>query len=75
MSKGTKIFFLSDLHLGAEKDSATKDKKYKKIDILFERILNEGQELFLLGDVFDFWYEYKHAIFSEYYFFLKKISL
>jgi UDP-2,3-diacylglucosamine hydrolase len=56
-----KIFFASDFHLGAptyEKSLA----REKKIVRWLDSIKDEAEEIYLLGDVFDFWFEYKHSI-------------
>lgn len=56
-----KIFFASDFHLGAPnyEDSL---KREKRIVRWLDSIADEAEEIYLLGDVFDFWFEYKHAI-------------
>jgi UDP-2,3-diacylglucosamine hydrolase len=55
------IFFLSDVHLGH--DSPEKEVlKLERLDGLFELVASEGKKLYILGDLFDFWFEYKHAI-------------
>jgi UDP-2,3-diacylglucosamine hydrolase len=56
-----KIFFASDFHLGAPnyEDSFVREKRIVR---WLESIRNEAAEIYLLGDVFDFWFEYKHAI-------------
>lgn len=58
---GKKIFFASDFHLGAPnyEDSLVREKK---IIAWLESIENEAHEIYLLGDVFDFWFEYRHSI-------------
>lgn len=56
-----KIYFVSDVHLGAP---ALKNNRER--EILFSRWLDEIKsdvaELYLLGDIFDFWYEYKKVV-------------
>lgn len=53
--------FVSDLHLGTHYTGAREDR-----ELLFERFLREQEgrisHLFLLGDVFEFWMEYRHFI-------------
>lgn len=57
----TKTYFLSDAHLGAPyiKDPKTHEKRI--VDFL-DSIKESAKEIYLLGDIFDFWYEYKHVI-------------
>jgi UDP-2,3-diacylglucosamine hydrolase len=59
MSK--KIFFASDFHLGAP-DKESSLLREKKIIRWLDTIKEEAEEIYLLGDVFDFWFEYKNAI-------------
>lgn len=58
---GKKIYFSSDNHLGAPDDEQSKPREKK-----FVRWLDEAQQdaaaIFLLGDLFDFWFEYKHVV-------------
>ncbi|MDG1915051.1 MAG: UDP-2,3-diacylglucosamine diphosphatase [Crocinitomix sp.] len=56
-----KIFFASDFHLGAP-DHESSLVREKKIIRWLDQIKEEAEEIYLLGDVFDFWFEYKHAI-------------
>lgn len=56
-----KIYFASDFHLGIpDHDSSLKREKLlvKWLDL----VQNDADELFLMGDVFDFWFEYKSVI-------------
>jgi len=56
-----RIYFVSDVHLGAP---ALKDNK--KRELLFVKWLNEikqdAAEIYLMGDIFDFWFEYKTVV-------------
>ncbi len=56
-----KIFFASDFHLGIpnKTDTLLREKKLVK---WLESIQKEVHALFLLGDIFDFWFEYKYVI-------------
>jgi len=61
MQSNKKIYFASDFHLGVptyEKSLA----REKRIINWLESVEHDAQEVFLLGDVFDFWFEYKNAI-------------
>ncbi len=61
LSKGKKIYFASDNHLGIP--SAEESLKREKIFVKWlNHIQNDVQVLFLLGDLFDFWFEYKTVI-------------
>jgi len=56
-----KIFFASDFHLGAPNYESSLERE-KKIVRWLDSIKNEAEEIFLIGDVFDFWFEYKKVI-------------
>jgi UDP-2,3-diacylglucosamine hydrolase len=56
-----KIFFASDFHLGVP-DHATSLAREKRIVAWLDSIRNEAHSIYLLGDIFDFWFEYRHAI-------------
>ena len=58
---GQKIYFASDFHLG-EPDYATSRQRENKVIAWLERCQGDAAAIFLLGDVFDFWFEYKHVI-------------
>ena len=70
-----KIYFISDLHLGAPNYEASLVRE-KKIIRFLESVENNAQAIFLVGDTFDFWYEYKHVV-PKYFirFFAKLIDL
>lgn len=59
--KGKKIYFSSDNHLGAPTVEASKPRE-KKFLAWLDEIQDDAAAIFLLGDLFDFWYEYKHAV-------------
>jgi UDP-2,3-diacylglucosamine hydrolase len=61
LEPGKKIFFASDFHLGVP-DAASSLEREKKIVRWLDKVRPEAQAIFLLGDIFDFWFEYKHAI-------------
>lgn len=59
--KGKKIYFASDFHLGAPSYNTSLERE-KRICRWLDEIKNDAQEVYLLGDVFDFWFEYKRSI-------------
>jgi UDP-2,3-diacylglucosamine hydrolase len=56
-----KIYFLSDFHLGAP-DAASSLQREKQVVRFLDEIKNEAAEIFLVGDMFDFWYEYRKVV-------------
>jgi UDP-2,3-diacylglucosamine hydrolase len=59
--EGKKIYFLSDFHLGAP-DAVTSLQREKLIVGFLDSIKREADTIFIVGDVFDFWYEYKNVV-------------
>lgn len=57
----SKIYFASDFHLGAPDYQTSLDREKKIVDWL-EHIRKDALAIYLVGDIFDFWFEYKHAI-------------
>ncbi|TAH44004.1 MAG: UDP-2,3-diacylglucosamine diphosphatase [Bacteroidetes bacterium] len=58
MKAGKKIYFASDFHLGVPTYEKSLERE-KKIVRWLDSIKADAEELYLLGDVFDFWFEYK----------------
>lgn len=58
---GKKIYFLSDFHLGAP-DHAASIVREKRIVNFLDEIKSDAQQVFIAGDLFDFWYEYKKVV-------------
>lgn len=56
-----KIYFASDFHLGVP-DHASSLAREKKIVRWLESIRHDAHTIYLMGDIFDFWFEYKHTI-------------
>lgn len=57
----TKVYFASDFHLGAP-DYETSLLREKKIVAWLNHVRKDASEIYLVGDIFDFWFEYKRAI-------------
>jgi UDP-2,3-diacylglucosamine hydrolase len=56
-----KIFFASDFHLGLPAGSPPLERE-KKVVMWLNSVAPEAKEIYLLGDVFDFWWEYKLVV-------------
>ncbi|PVX49887.1 UDP-2,3-diacylglucosamine hydrolase [Balneicella halophila] len=56
-----KIYFASDLHLGAR---AVKNNRVNELRFVrwLEEVRKDATAIYLLGDIFDFWFEYKRAV-------------
>ncbi len=56
-----KIFFISDCHFGLQDKQQEREKEFRLFSF-FDDIQDETEELFILGDLFDYWFEYKHVV-------------
>lgn len=68
-----KIYFLSDFHLGAPNHAQSLIRE-KKIVSFLEEISNDAAEIFIVGDLFDFWFEYRSVVPKGYVRILGKIA-
>ncbi len=60
MNKG-KIYFASDFHLGVP----TREKSLAREKLIvqwLDDVKKDAAEIYLMGDMFDFWFEYKNAV-------------
>jgi UDP-2,3-diacylglucosamine hydrolase len=72
-SANKKIYFLSDFHLGAP-DHASSLQREKIIVRFLEEIKHDAAEIFIVGDMFDFWYEYRKVVPKGYVRLLGKLA-
>jgi UDP-2,3-diacylglucosamine hydrolase len=61
MQPGKKIYFASDFHLGVPTFELSLARE-KKIVRWLDSIKHDAEEIYLVGDIFDFWWEYKYTI-------------
>lgn len=61
LAPGKKLYFASDFHLGVPTAEASLERE-KHIVAWLESIRQDAHTIYLLGDIFDFWFEYRHAI-------------
>lgn len=73
LAEGKKIYFASDFHLGAP-DYDRSLVREKAVVAWLEMARKDAAEIFLVGDIFDFWFEYKRAVPRGYTRLLGKIS-
>ena len=67
------IYFISDAHLGSPAIPHARQQERRLVRFLDE-IKEKAQAVYLLGDIFDFWYEYKNVVPKGYTRILGKIS-
>lgn len=61
MADRRKIFFASDFHLGLNAGAAPVERE-KKVVAWLDEAAREADQIYLLGDVFDFWWEYRLVV-------------
>lgn len=61
MKNRESIYFASDFHLGLSAGSDPRERE-KKIISWLESVSSGAKEIYLLGDIFDFWWEYKRVV-------------
>ena len=71
--KKNKIYFASDFHLGIP-DAESSLEREKMLVRWLESISADATMVFLMGDIFDFWFEYKYVVPKGYVRLLGKIA-
>ena len=61
MTETGKIYFASDFHLGLPTGSSPVEREKKVVNWL-NSVAPFAKEIYLLGDIFDFWWEYKLVV-------------
>lgn len=74
MKTNKNIYFISDVHLGVDSDCTESIKREKLLLNFLEDIRDSAQEIYLLGDIFDFWFEYRNTVPKGFTRFLGKIA-
>jgi len=70
---GQKVYFLSDFHLGAPNYEISRQRENKLVSF-FDQIKADAHTVFIVGDMFDFWFEYKHVVPKGYVRILGKLA-
>ena len=73
LQKNKKIYFASDFHLGYP-DHQTSLARERKVVAWLDSIKSDAQVVFLVGDIFDFWFEYKNVVPKGYIRLLGKLA-
>lgn len=61
MNNSKKIYFLSDIHLGTPNKESSLQREKTLVRFL-DSIKSNTEALFLLGDIFDFWFDYNTVV-------------
>ena len=56
-----KTYFLSDLHLGAPYFKDSREAELRVVNFL-DSIKQDASTIYLLGDILDYWYEYRYVV-------------
>lgn len=67
------LYFASDFHFGVP-DAAGSLAREKRVVQWLDHIKHDAQVIFLVGDLFDFWFEYKHVVPRGHIRFLGKLA-
>lgn len=70
---GKNTYFISDLHLGAKYMNDPLERE-RRVCRFLDSIKDDAAELYLLGDILDYWYEYKYVVPRGYIRFLGKLA-
>ncbi len=70
---GKKIYFLSDFHLGAPNAQVSLERE-KRVCRFLDSIKQDASEIFIVGDLFDFWFEYRQVVPKGYVRILGKLA-
>lgn len=73
MNKPANIYFASDFHLGIPTHAESLEREKRIVRWLYS-IEDNAQQIFLVGDLFDFWFEYKHVVPKGYVRLLGKLA-
>ena len=73
MEKKVATYFVSDFHLGTEGKLSSKERESKIVRFL-NTIAEDASKIYLVGDVFDYWFEYKKVVPKGYVRILGKLA-
>ncbi len=71
---GKNLYFVSDFHLGTDDFNESSQEREKKIIRWLNHIQDDCKSLFILGDCFDYWFEFKEVVPKGHVRFLGKIA-
>jgi UDP-2,3-diacylglucosamine hydrolase len=70
---GKKVYFLSDFHLGVPNHASSLERE-KRIVSFLEQSRKDAAIIFVVGDLFDFWFEYRSVVPKGYVRILGKLA-
>jgi UDP-2,3-diacylglucosamine hydrolase len=70
------VYFVADAHLGSSPDPAADVPRLQRLEAFLDRVQERRAErLYILGDLFDFWFEYGHVMPRRHVAILSRIRL
>lgn len=69
-----RVYFLSDLHLGAACHADTRERE-RQVVAWLQSIADDASHIYLLGDVIDYWFEYRSVVPRGYVRFLGQLAM
>lgn len=73
MDKGKRVYFISDMHLGASTLESPRETE-KRVVRWLDSVKDTASAIYMLGDVLDYWYEYRSVVPRGYVRFFGKIA-
>jgi UDP-2,3-diacylglucosamine hydrolase len=73
LPKGKKVYFASDFHLGIP-DHATSIEREKRLCLWLDTAARDAAIIYLVGDLFDTWFEYRNVVPKGHVRFLGKLA-
>ena len=70
---GQKVYFLSDFHLGSPTYEISRQRENRLV-AFFNQVKADAHTIFIVGDMFDFWFEYNHVVPKGYVRILGKLA-
>ena len=67
------VYFISDAHLGSRALTSMRTRERRLVNFL-DKIKEKATAVYMLGDMFDFWFEYRNVVPKGYTRFLGKVS-
>jgi UDP-2,3-diacylglucosamine hydrolase len=68
-----KTYFISDVHLG-EQPASVEIKRVKQFVLFLQKLEIEAASIFFVGDLFDFWFEYKYVIPKKHFSVIRQLA-
>ncbi len=56
-----RTFFISDIHFGLQDKRLEREKEYRLFSF-FDRTSPDAEAYYIIGDLFDYWFDYKHVV-------------